>query len=110
IVPLLDFNQLHVPPFIIMGYAPNGTLRQRHPAVAILPPQTIVTYINQVAIPLQYAHDEKIIHRDVKPQNMLLAANNEVMLSDFGIATVAHSMRSINMNKQSVAGTPAYMA
>ena len=110
IVRLIDFNHQHVPPFIVMDYAPNGTLRQRHPARTILAPQTIVTYINQVAAALQYAHDEKIIHRDVKPQNMLLGAHNEVLLSDFGIATVAHSTRSINMNEQSVVGTPIYMA
>src|SRR5438128_749674 len=57
---------------------------------------------------LQYAHDEKLIHRDIKPENMLLGSNNEVLLSDFGIALVVKT-RSYQ-DKQEVLGTIAYMA
>jgi predicted ATPase/DNA-binding CsgD family transcriptional regulator len=57
---------------------------------------------------LQYAHDERLLHRDIKPENMLLGRNNKVLLSDFGIAIMAQSLR--NRQTQDTAGTIAYMA
>src|SRR5260370_32476628 len=95
-------------PFLVMDYAPNGTLRSHLPKGSRFPPEVIQPYVMQVASALQYAHDEKLIHRDIKPENMLLGANDEVLLADFGIAVVAHSSRTQSM--QGVAGTVAYMA
>ncbi len=67
IVRVLDFDIQEGTPFLIMGYAPNGNLRQRHSRGTILPLLTIVNYIKQVAAALQYAHEYKVIHRDIKP-------------------------------------------
>ena len=64
--------------------------------------------MKQVADALQYAHEQKFIHRDVKPENMLLGRRDEVLLSDFGIATVAHSSGSISTHE--AVGTLTYMA
>jgi len=108
VVRILDFGVEGKTPFLVMSYAPNGTLRQRHPKSMQLPLTTIVTYVKQIADALQYAHDEKLIHRDVKPENMLVGRRNEVLLSDFGIATVAQSSRY--QSTQDVIGTVAYMA
>jgi eukaryotic-like serine/threonine-protein kinase len=108
IVRVLEFGVEDSTPFLVMSYAPNGVLRQRHPKGISLPLPTIVSYIKQVADALQYAHDEKLIHRDVKPENMLLGRRNEVLLSDFGIALVAQSSRY--QSTQEVIGTVAYMA
>ena len=69
---------------------------------------TIVTYVKQVADALQYAHDKKLIHRDIKPENMLVSSNNEVLLSDFGIAIVAQSTH--HQSTQETIGTIPYMA
>src|SRR5213080_635242 len=88
IVRVLDFGLEDNIPFLVMDYAPNGTLRQRHPKGSVLPLATVVDYVRQVADALQYAHNIKVIHRDIKPENMLLGRNNEVLLSDFGIATI----------------------
>src|SRR5712692_3794661 len=71
----------------------------------------IVAYVTQVANALQYAHDARVIHLDVKPENMLLGRNYNMVLSDFGIALSAHSTNSSSTSGQrNRAGTTAYMA
>ncbi len=108
ILQVLEFGVEDSTPFLVMAYVPNGTLRQRHLKGSRLTPVIILTYVKQVADALQYAHGEKLIHRDIKPENMLLGPNNEVLLSDFGIALGTQSSRSQNM--QDVAGMATYMA
>ena len=108
IIQVLEFGVEGNTPFLVMDYAPNGTLRQRYSVGTILSPEIILPHVNQMAAALQHAHDEKIIHRDIKPENMLLGHNGELLLSDFGIAVVAHSSRTQSM--RGVAGTVAYMA
>src|SRR6266700_1034021 len=108
IIQVLDFGLEGMTPFLVMDYAPNGTLRQCHPTGTLLPLGTVVTYVTQVAQALQYAHQEKLIHRDIKPENMLLGRSHEVLLSDFGIATISQSSRQ--QQAQDTAGTIAYMA
>ncbi len=108
IVRVLGFGIEGGTPFLVMDYAPNGTLRQRHPRGTTLPLTTITSYVKQVADALQYAHEKKLIHRDIKPENMLLGENHQVLLSDFGIALIAQSTRY--QNTQEVMGTAAYMA
>ena len=108
IVRVLDFGVEGKIPFLVMSYAPNGTLRQLHGKGESVPLPTIVSYVKQVADALQYAHEQKLIHRDVKPENMLLGRRHEVLLSDFGIALVAQS--SHYQGTRDVVGTVAYMA
>jgi tRNA A-37 threonylcarbamoyl transferase component Bud32 len=108
IVRLLDFGVENTIPYLVMDYAPNGTLRQRHPQGMPVPGATVVRYVQQVAAALDYAHQQKIIHRDVKPENLLLNRKNEVLLSDFGIAVVAH--RTSSMTTQNPLGTISYAA
>ena len=108
IVRVLDFGLEDNTPFLVMDYAPNGTLRQRHQRGERVPLAIVVDYVNQVASALQFAHDQKIIHRDVKPENMLLGRHNEILLSDFGIAVVAQSTRT--QFTQETVGTISYMA
>src|SRR6266699_6121593 len=70
----------------------------------------VVSYVKQVAAALQYVHEQKFIHRDVKPENMLLGRHQEVLLSDFGLAALAHSTSSLSASGQGTVGTIAYMA
>jgi serine/threonine protein kinase len=108
IVRVLEFDIEDAMPFLVMDYAPGGTLRQLHPRGTRLPLPTVVSYVNQVAQALQYAHDQKLIHRDIKPENMLLDERGQVLLSDFGIAVIAQSTYS--QHPQETAGTVTYMA
>lgn len=108
IVHVWDFGVEDRVPYLMMDYAPNGTLRTRHPRGTRLPLATIVSYVQQLAPALQFAHDQKLIHRDIKPENILLGPNNELLLSDFGLAAVAH--RTVTQSVQDSAGTPLYMA
>src|SRR6266487_2647 len=112
IVSVLDFGIEHTmgTPFIVMSYASNGTLRQRHPRGTHVPLTSVVQYVKQVAAALQFAHDENLVHRDVKPENLLLDEQDTVLLSDFGIAMASQSMhRTAQLTRESI-GTPLYMA
>jgi len=109
IIRVLDYDVENSIPFLVMDYAPNGSLRERHPKGTRLSPMVFMPYVKQVASALQYAHDLRLVHRDVKPENMLLGRNNEVLLSDFGIALVTQS--SLTQSTEDVViGTMAYMA
>lgn len=108
IVRILDFGVEDEIPFLVMDYAPNGILRQRHPKGIPVPAKSVVAYVKQVAAALQYAHDKKLIHRDIKPENMLLDLNGNVLLSDFGLVLIAQSTGSLTVKE--VAGTIPYMA
>ena len=108
IVNIHDFDVESGTPFIVMDYAPNGNLRQRHPRGMVVPTPIILTYLQQIADALQYAHNERLIHRDIKPENMLVGWQNEILLSDFGIAVVEHGSRVQLV--QEIIGTLAYMA
>ena len=108
IIRVLDYGVQDQTPFLVMEYAPGGTLRRRHPTGERLPLAIVIAYVQQVAGALQYAHRERLIHRDVKPDNLLLGRGGEILLSDFGIAVLAHSTRS--QCTEDIAGTVSYMA
>src|SRR5581483_1594399 len=111
IVRVLDFGIEGTTPFLVVDYAPNGSLRKQYPRGTRLPIPTIVRYVNQMADALFYAHNQKVVHRDVKPENMLIGRQGELLLSDFGIALVAQSTRyQTTQGMQELAGTIAYMA
>jgi len=110
IVRVFDYDVQEGVPFLVMDYAPGGTLRRRYPRGSLVPLSVIISAVKQVADALQYAHAQKFSHRDVKPENMLVGRREEVLLSDFGIATIAHSTSSLSASGQGTSGTLAYMA
>ncbi len=110
IVPLLDFGiSPEDIPYLVMEYAAQGTLRDRYPKGSQVPLAQVVNYVRQVASALQYAHEQRLIHCDVKPQNMLLRIDGAVLLSDFGLATIADSSGSLSQQQEAL-GTITYMA
>jgi ABC-type transport system substrate-binding protein/serine/threonine protein kinase len=110
IIRVLDFDVQDGVPFLVIDYAPGGTLRRRYPKGNLVPLPVIVSTVKQVADALHYAHEQKFIHRDVKPENILVGRHQEVLLSDFGIATIAHSTSSLGVGSEGASGTLAYMA
>jgi len=93
------------PHYLIVEYAPNGSLKDRLKSGKPLPVEEAVSILSQIGEALQYAHEQNIIHRDLKPANILFNASNEVLLADFGIAVVSEKTQRIDNS-----GTPAYMA
>src|SRR5205085_7825742 len=65
IIRVFDYDVQEGVPFLVMDYAPNGSLRQRYPRGNPLPLLQIISFAKQVADALQYAHEQKFIHRDV---------------------------------------------
>lgn len=108
IVRVLEFGVEENIPYLVMDLAPNGSLRQRYVKNTHLEPSTVAIYLKQAADGLQYAHEQRVIHRDVKPENLLLGKRGEVLVGDFGIALIGQSSRY--QSTQNVVGTVAYMS
>ncbi len=108
IVRVLDFGVEDEVPFLVMEYAPHGTLRQTYPKGTRLSPVHVIPYVNQIADALYYAHSRKLMHRDIKPENILLGADGKVLLSDFGLVQAVQNTTS--QTTKEMAGTIAYMA
>jgi serine/threonine protein kinase len=110
IVRMLEFGQEEQLPYVVMEYAPHGTLRNIHPAGTRLPLSTVVAYVRQIAEALHYIHEQQIIHRDIKPHNLLLNENYDILLSDFSIAVIAQNAGYRKQKVQDFEGTILYAA
>ncbi|GHO86546.1 serine/threonine protein kinase [Dictyobacter formicarum] len=108
IVRVLDFGIKGKSPFMVMDYATNGTLQDYFEPDVPQPVSTIIPFVVSIASALQYVHNHNIIHRDIKPQNILLSRGYEVWLSDFGIA-VAVQPWNLHAIQESI-GTALYAA
>lgn len=110
IVPLYDFGETDHMLYLVMPYVSGGSLQdvlRRAP----LPASEVVTYGSQMTDALAYAHKRGVVHRDVKPANMLLHADGRLMLSDFGLAKIlGPNSRPAAPRGHPDAGTPEYMA
>lgn len=107
IVPILDFGELDGVYFIVMPLMEVGTLRERI-NTGPLKPEEGAHIVRQIAEALQHAHDMGLVHRDVKPSNILLDEEGNAWLSDFGTARVMDA--TANLTGSSLIGTPQYMS
>lgn len=108
IVRVLDFDVQDGFPFLVLDYITGGSLRQPHPRTTpLLPLSTAINYIEQVASALQYAHNHSVIHRDVKPGNILLDGD-QLLLGDFGLALFTEIPELLST--QDPVGTAPYTA
>ncbi len=92
IVSVLDYGVVGSTAFLVMNYLSHGTLRQHHPRGTRLDLMLLLSYVEQIADALWYVHQHNLIHRDIKPHNLLLDEAGNVLLSDFGIAVVSQSL------------------
>jgi len=85
IVPVLTYAEQPVP-YLVMKYAPGGTLALRYPQGQRQPLATILPHVRQIAEGLQHAHDQQTLHLDLKPANVLLGRQQEALISDLILA------------------------
>lgn len=110
ILPLLDSGEAAGRLYYAMPYLAEGSLRDRLTAGGALPVAEAVRLLRQVAEALEHAHQAGIIHRDVKPENILLQGGL-ALVADFGIARASStSLAGRRTTAGIVLGTPAYMA
>jgi len=89
IVTVYDVGEWHERPFIVMEYLGGGSLEQRLREEGAQPPGQALEWLEQAANALDVAHREGVVHRDVKPANLLLDGHGRVHVADFGIASAA---------------------
>ena len=94
--------------YIAMEYLPGGTLKDRITSRGALPPHTAAAVALQIAEALRVAHDRGVIHRDIKPHNILITESGDVKVTDFGIARAASS--STMTRTGSILGTAHYIS
>ena len=110
IVPILDFGIKDEIAFVVMAYIPHGTLRQRYPRGMQVPFELIPDYLTQITSGLDYLHEQGLVHRDIKPHNILLGADGKCLLSDFGTAISSYSLHPGQVALQHFEGTVLYAA
>ena len=86
VLPLHDSGEAAGALYFVMPYIEGESLRARFTRECTLQPEDIVTIVRQIAEALDYAHGEGVVHRDVKPENILISRHGHAMLADFGIA------------------------
>ena len=108
IVPVYDYGEERAQPYLVMRYMPGGTLAERIIA-GPLSLETAVPIIQRLAGALDHAHQQGVIHRDLKPGNILFDQYNNAFLTDFGIVKLAQATTT-GLTGSGVIGTPAYMS
>lgn len=110
IVPIMDFGEFEGKPFLVMPFISGWTLKER--LGRPIPWQESARILIPIGRALQYAHQQKIIHRDVKPSNILLDPSGDSLLTDFGVAKIlidTEETSDLTGTGMGI-GTPEYMS
>jgi len=109
ILALYDFGEQRPWYYLVMPYVEGGTLRDYLLRRERLTLEEAASFLDQIASALQYAHDHGVVHRDVKPSNILLRLDGHAYLVDFGLAKAKMEAESLT-HAGAMIGTPEYMA
>jgi serine/threonine-protein kinase len=107
IVAIYDVGEDYELTYLAMEFLEGSDLRQHCKKGDLLPLRKVLDIVSEVAIALDYAHSQGVIHRDVKPGNIMLIKNGKVKVTDFGIAKAISSTQT---KSGIVLGTPNYMS
>ena len=107
ICSITDFGIVGDQVFLVMPYLARGTLADRINNRRSFPPERTAAIATQVACALDYAHRHGLVHRDIKPDNILFDEDENALVTDFGIATGHFRARMTGTGN--VMGTPHYM-
>ena len=109
IVRVLDYGEYQSSPYLVMEYIQGGSLKEM--LEQPLPYGDVAAILAPIARALAYAHKKHILHRDVKPSNILIKEDGQPMLADFGVAKILTLDETLDLTGTSVGvGTPYYMA
>jgi serine/threonine protein kinase len=110
IVPLFDSGEADGSLYYVMPYEEGSTLRRRLVQDGLLPLEDVVLILRDIADALAHAHSHGVVHRDIKPDNVLLSGRH-AMVTDFGVAKAAtDAARARDTSEGVTLGTPWYMA
>ena len=105
IVTIFEVNTEVDPPFIVMDYLEGEVLESLIKDRGRISPEHTIEIVKKVAEGLDYAHEKGVIHKDIKPSNILCTKSGEVCILDFGVAVVGDATQS-----ELIMGTPGYMS
>ena len=108
ICTILDYGEVDQTIFLVMPFLAGGSLADVLVRDRVVPPQNAATIGAQVAAALDYAHRQGVVHRDIKPDNILFDDDRHAIITDFGIATARFHGRLTGTGR--AMGTPHYMS
>ncbi|GAC1391943.1 MAG: hypothetical protein NVSMB38_13870 [Ktedonobacteraceae bacterium] len=105
ILPIYEYGEQDGLAYFVMPCLTGGSLRDRIKHISVIPLQDVLIYTDQIAAALDYAHAHNVVHRDIKPGNILFHRDGRLVLADFGIARIIRENgAAINETTMTAAG------
>lgn len=110
IITLFEVNTEADEPYMVMDYIDGVTLGSVLDAVGSLGQSHTLYYAEQIASALDAVHKKDVLHKDIKPANVMISNDHHIYVLDFGVATVSSYFTGNNEDKNALMGTPGYMS